>query len=107
MKKRVWAILLLLAFSAGLLAACHGKGVVKPTEAPPATTAAPTVPPTAAPVTQEGETADPSAVPPETAAGAGVTGAGVTGAGVTVAGSSDATTRSFAASVETYSFSSM
>ncbi len=68
MKKRVLAILLLLAFSAGLLAACHGKGVVKPTEAPPMTTPAPTVPPTAAPATQEGETADPSAVPPETTA---------------------------------------
>ena len=66
MKKRVFVILLLLAFSAGLLAACHGKGVVKPTEAPPATTAAPTVPPTAAPATQEGETTDPFAATPET-----------------------------------------
>ena len=37
MKKSLIALLLLLALSTGLLAACHGKGVVKPTEPVPST----------------------------------------------------------------------
>ena len=64
MKKTALSVFLLLALCLGLLSACHGKGVVKPTQA---TTAAPTtVAPTAPEATKEGETTASAQTPAET-----------------------------------------